>query len=295
MRLLLTNQCTPPSPPRPSQTPPRYYALLAERFCKLRREYADCFSEAFVRQYQLIHRCGTCARCFFVGTKTGSLSFVCGNVRQYQLVHRWGRDGGPSSRGRWVLAGLVPPTGCAGSRVAGWVPRRAPAAACTQLAPRYIPAPLRRLETNKLRNTAKLFAHLLSTDAIPWAVLQVGGRAWWGGGQGRGLQRSAGLAAGSATRAVHASTLAAGAVALDTRCGAAARPLRPCHLSSPAATGLAAGADAARCCLPDRPTPIALPPAGDPPGGAGHHLRTVPHFPPSILPCRFPSPLVLRR
>lgn len=30
----------------------------------------------------------------------------------------------------------------------------------------------RRLETNKLRNTAKLFAHLLSTDAIPWAVLQ---------------------------------------------------------------------------------------------------------------------------
>ena len=37
----------------------RYYALLGERFCKLRREYADCFSEAFVKQYQLIHRyCG---------------------------------------------------------------------------------------------------------------------------------------------------------------------------------------------------------------------------------------------
>ncbi|KAL4421935.1 hypothetical protein ABPG77_007877 [Micractinium sp. CCAP 211/92] len=63
----------------------KYYALLAERFCKLKREYSDCFSEAFVRQYQLIHR----------------------------------------------------------------------------------------LETNKLRNTAKLFAHLLSTDSIPWAVLQV--------------------------------------------------------------------------------------------------------------------------
>lgn len=39
--------------PRPSS---RYYALLAERFCKLKREYSDCFSEAFVRQYQLIHR-----------------------------------------------------------------------------------------------------------------------------------------------------------------------------------------------------------------------------------------------
>jgi hypothetical protein len=31
---------------------------------------------------------------------------------------------------------------------------------------------IHRLETNKLRNTAKLFAHLLCTDAIPWAVLQ---------------------------------------------------------------------------------------------------------------------------
>ena len=40
-------------------------------------------------------------------------------------------------------------------------------------AERTLRAPLpRRLETNKLRNTAKLFAHLLSTDAIPWAVLQ---------------------------------------------------------------------------------------------------------------------------
>ncbi|EFN55449.1 hypothetical protein CHLNCDRAFT_52248 [Chlorella variabilis] len=63
----------------------KYYALLGERFCKYKREYADCFSEAFVQQYQLIHR----------------------------------------------------------------------------------------LETNKLRNTAKLFAHLLTTDAIPWAVMQV--------------------------------------------------------------------------------------------------------------------------
>jgi hypothetical protein len=76
----------------------RYYALLAERFAKLKREYADAFSEAFVAQYQLIHR----------------------------------------------------------------------------------------LETNKLRNTAKLFAHLLSTDAIPWAVLQVRGLLLEGLGGGGG-------------------------------------------------------------------------------------------------------------
>ncbi len=31
---------------------------------------------------------------------------------------------------------------------------------------------IHRLETNKLRNVAKLFSHLLSTDAISWAVLQ---------------------------------------------------------------------------------------------------------------------------
>lgn len=30
---------------------------------------------------------------------------------------------------------------------------------------------IHRLETNKLRNVAKLFAHLLYTDAISWAVL----------------------------------------------------------------------------------------------------------------------------
>jgi pre-mRNA-splicing factor CWC22 len=29
-----------------------------------------------------------------------------------------------------------------------------------------------RLEMNKLRNVSKLFAHLLSTDAISWEVLQ---------------------------------------------------------------------------------------------------------------------------
>jgi len=29
-----------------------------------------------------------------------------------------------------------------------------------------------RLETNKLRNVSKLFAHLLATDAISWSVLQ---------------------------------------------------------------------------------------------------------------------------
>jgi hypothetical protein len=30
---------------------------------------------------------------------------------------------------------------------------------------------IHRLETNKLRNTASLFAHLLATDALPWSVL----------------------------------------------------------------------------------------------------------------------------
>ncbi len=32
-------------------------------------------------------------------------------------------------------------------------------------------ATIHRLETNKLRNVAHLFAHLLTTDAIPWSVL----------------------------------------------------------------------------------------------------------------------------
>jgi len=32
---------------------------------------------------------------------------------------------------------------------------------------------IHRLETNKLRNVAKLFAHLLHTDAMPWSVLSV--------------------------------------------------------------------------------------------------------------------------
>ena len=32
---------------------------------------------------------------------------------------------------------------------------------------------IHRLETNKLRNVAKLFAHLLASDALPWAVLAV--------------------------------------------------------------------------------------------------------------------------
>ncbi|MFS7960543.1 hypothetical protein Hanom_Chr08g00704321 [Helianthus anomalus] len=30
---------------------------------------------------------------------------------------------------------------------------------------------IRRLETNKLRNVAKFFAHLLETNALPWHVL----------------------------------------------------------------------------------------------------------------------------
>ena len=29
-----------------------------------------------------------------------------------------------------------------------------------------------RLETNKLRNVAKMFAHLLYTDSLPWSVLK---------------------------------------------------------------------------------------------------------------------------
>lgn len=63
----------------------KYYALLAERFCKINRAYADSFADCFVAQYEMIHR----------------------------------------------------------------------------------------LETNKLRNVAKLFAHLLATDALSWAVLSV--------------------------------------------------------------------------------------------------------------------------
>lgn len=34
-------------------------------------------------------------------------------------------------------------------------------------------SPTHRLETNKLRNVARLFGHLLATDAIPWSVLGV--------------------------------------------------------------------------------------------------------------------------
>ena len=33
-------------------------------------------------------------------------------------------------------------------------------------------AMIHRLETNKLRNTAKFFAHLLSSDALPWSGLE---------------------------------------------------------------------------------------------------------------------------
>ena len=61
----------------------RFYALLAERFCKLKRAYADAFAECFITQYRLVHR----------------------------------------------------------------------------------------LETNKLRNVARLFAHVLATDALDWRVL----------------------------------------------------------------------------------------------------------------------------
>ncbi|KAF4325329.1 hypothetical protein BBI17_000426, partial [Phytophthora kernoviae] len=62
----------------------RYYGLLSERFCLIKREYQDAFDDCFAEQYSLIHR----------------------------------------------------------------------------------------LETNKLRNVAKLFAHLLFTDALPWTVFE---------------------------------------------------------------------------------------------------------------------------
>lgn len=41
-------------------------------------------------------------------------------------------------------------------------------------------ASIHRLETNKLRNVAKLFAHLLYADAVPWTVFEVCGKG--GGG-----------------------------------------------------------------------------------------------------------------
>jgi len=63
----------------------KYYALLGERFCKLKREYTDSFADCFVAQYSMVHR----------------------------------------------------------------------------------------LESNKLRNVARFFAHLLATDALPWAILGV--------------------------------------------------------------------------------------------------------------------------
>ncbi|CAI5737206.1 unnamed protein product [Peronospora destructor] len=62
----------------------RYYGLLSERFCLIKRKYQDAFDECFAEQYSLIHR----------------------------------------------------------------------------------------FETNKLRNVAKLFAHLLFTDALPWTVFE---------------------------------------------------------------------------------------------------------------------------
>uniref|UniRef100_K3WMS1 MI domain-containing protein n=1 Tax=Globisporangium ultimum (strain ATCC 200006 / CBS 805.95 / DAOM BR144) TaxID=431595 RepID=K3WMS1_GLOUD len=62
----------------------RYYGLLGQRFCMIKREYQDGFDECFAEQYALIHR----------------------------------------------------------------------------------------LETNKLRNVAKFFAHLLITDALPWTVFE---------------------------------------------------------------------------------------------------------------------------
>ena len=33
-------------------------------------------------------------------------------------------------------------------------------------------AMIHRLETNKLRNVAKFFAHLIHSDALPWGVME---------------------------------------------------------------------------------------------------------------------------
>jgi hypothetical protein len=62
----------------------RYYGVLAERFCKLKKEHAEHFDELFAQYYATVHR----------------------------------------------------------------------------------------LETNKLRNVAKIFAHLLHTDALAWNCLE---------------------------------------------------------------------------------------------------------------------------
>lgn len=37
----------------------RYYGLLAQRFCYLKREYQEVFEDCFRRQYKLIHRLET--------------------------------------------------------------------------------------------------------------------------------------------------------------------------------------------------------------------------------------------
>jgi MA3 domain len=37
----------------------RYYGLLAQRFCYLKREYQEVFEDCFRRQYNLIHRLET--------------------------------------------------------------------------------------------------------------------------------------------------------------------------------------------------------------------------------------------
>ena len=63
----------------------RYYGLLGQRFCNLKREYCDAFDDQFVSQFQSIHK----------------------------------------------------------------------------------------YETNKLRNVAKFFAHLLYTDALPWTCMEI--------------------------------------------------------------------------------------------------------------------------
>jgi len=34
----------------------KFYGLLSERFCRLKREYADCFNDLFAKNYALIHR-----------------------------------------------------------------------------------------------------------------------------------------------------------------------------------------------------------------------------------------------